>query len=86
MNLASMQQGIKKLQWFDYSKVVFLKIINMLLCCIFRQPHKTITYVPMGIKYFTGWVDSCGKTQFETQFENSLIIAYILFTPLKYRM
>ena len=30
MNLASMQQGIKKLQWFEYLKMVFLEILNML--------------------------------------------------------
>ena len=27
-----MQQGIKKLQWFEYLKVVFLKMLNLLLC------------------------------------------------------
>ena len=32
-----MQQGIKKLQWFEYLKVVFLKILNMLLCQVFAN-------------------------------------------------
>ena len=32
-----MQQGIKKLQWFEYLKVVFLKIINPLLCQVFEN-------------------------------------------------
>ena len=32
-----MQQGIKKLQWFEYLKVVFLKILNMLLCRVFAN-------------------------------------------------
>ena len=30
-----MQQGIKKLQWFEYLKVVFLKILNAELCWVF---------------------------------------------------
>ena len=30
-----MQQGIKKLQWFEYLKVVFLEMLNMLLCRVF---------------------------------------------------
>ena len=29
---ASMQQGIKKLQWFEYLKVVFLEILNPGFC------------------------------------------------------
>ena len=32
-----MQQGIKKLQWFEYLKVVFLKILNTLLCWVFAN-------------------------------------------------
>ena len=31
-----MQQGIKKLQWLEYLKVVFLKILNTLLCWVFK--------------------------------------------------
>ena len=36
-----MQQGIKKLQWFEYLKVVFLEILNLLLCRVFA---KQVTY------------------------------------------
>ena len=32
-----MQQGIKKLQWFEYLKVVFLEILNPLLCRVFAN-------------------------------------------------
>ena len=37
VNLASMQQGIKKLQGFEYLKVVFLKILNAELCQVFAN-------------------------------------------------
>ena len=32
-----MQQGIKKLQWLEYLKVVFLEILNPLLCRVFAN-------------------------------------------------
>ena len=32
-----MQQGIRKLQWFEYLKVVFLEILNLLLCRVFAN-------------------------------------------------
>ena len=32
-----MQQGIRKLQWFEYLKVVFLEILNPLLCRVFAN-------------------------------------------------
>ena len=32
-----MQQGIKKLQWFEYLQVVFLEILNPLLCRVFAN-------------------------------------------------
>ena len=32
-----MQQGIKKLQWFEYLKVAFLEILNPLLCRVFAN-------------------------------------------------
>ena len=37
-----MQQGIKKLQWLQYLKVVFLEILNALLCQVFANQ---VTYV-----------------------------------------
>ena len=37
VNQVSMQQGIKKLQWFEYLKVVFLEILNTLLCWVFAN-------------------------------------------------
>ena len=37
VNLASMQQGIKKLQWSEYLKLVFLEILNPLLCWVFAN-------------------------------------------------
>ena len=39
-----MQQGIKKLQWFEYLKVVFLEILNPLLCVFANQ----VTYAYTG--------------------------------------
>ena len=44
MNLASVQQGIKKLPWFEYLIVVFLKILNAELCRVFAN-QVTYTYV-----------------------------------------
>ena len=35
--MASMQQGIKKLQGFEYLKVVFLEILNAELCQVFAN-------------------------------------------------
>ena len=35
-----MQQGIKKLQWLEYLKVVFLEILNPLLCRVFANQVK----------------------------------------------
>ena len=32
-----MQQGIKKLQWLEYLKMVFLEILNSLLCRVFAN-------------------------------------------------
>ena len=32
-----MQQGIKKLQWCEYLKLVFLEILNPLLCRVFAN-------------------------------------------------
>ena len=32
-----MQQGIKKLQWLEYLKVVFLEILNPPLCRVFAN-------------------------------------------------
>ena len=37
-----MQQGIKKLQWCEYLKLVFLEILNPLLCRVFANQ---VTYV-----------------------------------------
>ena len=37
-----MQQGIKKLQWCEYLKVVFLEILNPLLCQAFANQ---VTYI-----------------------------------------
>ena len=52
VNLASMQQGIKKLQWFEYLKLVFLEILNPLLCRVFANQ---VTYIP---KLYTNIIDS----------------------------
>ena len=41
-----MQQGIKKLQWFEYFKVVFLEILNAGLCRAFANQ---VTYAICGI-------------------------------------
>ena len=41
-----MQQGIKKLQWFEYLKVVFLKILNAELCRVFANQVTIITLAP----------------------------------------
>ena len=42
-----MQQGIKKLQWCEYLKLVFLEILNPLLCRVFANQ---VTYVT--IKFY----------------------------------
>ena len=49
-----MQQGIKKLQWLEYLKVVFLEILNPLLCRVFANQ---VTYHPDGVvlRKFQGW-------------------------------
>ena len=39
-----MQQGIKKLQWFEYLIVVFLKILSAELCRVFANQ---VTYTRM---------------------------------------
>ena len=57
-----MQQGIKKLQWFKYSKVVFLEILNPLLCWVFANQ---VTYVIEGnlhliIMYLTSSTNDSG--------------------------
>ena len=43
-----MQQGIKKLQWLEYLKVVFLEILNLLLCRVFANQ---VTYVSKCLNY-----------------------------------
>ena len=40
-----MQQGIKKLQWFEYFKVIFLEILKAGLCRVFANQ---VTYVGIG--------------------------------------
>ena len=42
-----MQQGIKKLQWFEYLKVVFLKILNPLLCRVFANQVTYYSYIEL---------------------------------------
>ena len=49
VNLASMQQVIRKLQWLEYLKVVFLEILNLLLCRVFANQ---VTNVINGRKFF----------------------------------
>ena len=45
-----MQQGIKKLQWFEYLKMVFLEILNPLLCRVFANQVTIVNCdtAPMG--------------------------------------
>ena len=69
MNLASIQQGIKKLQWFEYLKRVFLEILNALLCRVFANQvtyemlhkwcefHLTIKYLQL----FKFEIQRCGQ-------------------------
>ena len=58
-----MQQGIKKLQWFEYLKVVFLEILNLLVFANqvtyhVQQYHTRMVYKILlyayGIKYAYG--------------------------------
>ena len=45
-----MQQGIKKLQWFEYLIVVFLEILNAELCRVFAyQVTHTHIYIYLHI-------------------------------------
>ena len=55
-----MQQGIKKLQWFEYFKVVFLEILNAGLCRVFanqvtyvKAPTLIASYFSTEVKFFT---------------------------------
>ena len=48
-----MQQGIRKLQWFEYLKVVFLEILNPLLCRVFANQVTYLVYsleISLGLK------------------------------------
>ena len=53
-----MQQGIKKLQWFEYLKVVFLEILNAELCRVFanqvtfKPPMTQLWPVTLNSPYF----------------------------------
>ena len=44
-----MQQGIRKLQWFEYLKVVFLEILNPLLCRVFANQVTYATHTHLDI-------------------------------------
>ena len=49
-----MQQGIKKLQWFEYFKVVFLEILNAGLCRVFANQvtyNKGFCFCAYCVKY-----------------------------------
>ena len=53
-----MQQGIKKLQWCEYLKLVFLEILNPLLCRVFANQ---VTYTPQSSDLFTKSSDMLNK-------------------------
>ena len=46
-----MQQGIKKLQWLEYLKVVFLEILNPLLCRVFANQVTFYEFVCYSYSY-----------------------------------
>ena len=54
-----MQQGIKKLQWFEYFKVVFLEILNAGLCRVFANQvtydttQLLTTTIPLPARHYT---------------------------------
>ena len=62
-----MQQGIKKLQWLEYLKVVFLEILNPLLCRVFANQvtytenytNHTIPPCPVLLSFLTSYIRSC---------------------------
>ena len=54
-----MQQGIKRLQWFEYLKVVFLEILNMLriMSGFYESDHVYVcmyvcTYICMYVRMY----------------------------------
>ena len=68
MNLASIQQGIKKLQWFEYLKVVFLEILNAELCRVFANQ---VTYGEDRILYLIQCIEE--KTKHNNICYNNLL-------------
>ena len=55
-----MQQSIKKLQWFEYLKVVFLEILNPPLCQVLQtrshmvvvKAQCTYVYIPVAANMY----------------------------------
>ena len=47
-----MQQGIKKLQWYEYLKLVFLEILNPLLCWVFANQ---VTYIIVWVSPYSAF-------------------------------
>ena len=47
-----MQQGIKKLQWCEYLKLVFLEILNPLLCRVFANQVTYCNKVTVPLRAF----------------------------------
>ena len=76
-----MQQGIKKLQWCEYLKLVFLEILNPLLCWIFANQVTFCDHcLPVFIKI------KCEKSYFEAFCENLVprkiwTLVYSSYTP-----
>ena len=69
-----MQQGIKKLQWLEYLKVVFLEILNLLLCRVFANQ---VTYSII--------INECSKRVFY-QLNKQSIVKIFMHTSSKGNM
>ena len=73
VNLAFMQQVIKKLQWFEYLTVVFLEILNLLLCRVFAG--HIYSYFCEGYIYITSpFYGSCDCSMIIINFLGHVIV------------
>ena len=80
MNLASIQQGIKKLQWFEYLKVVFLEILNAELCRVFANQ---VTYYELLLIFITD-TDLCMYVASLTTVSHTCHSSHMVCTYLMY--
>ena len=69
-----MQQGIKKLQWLEYLKVVFLEIFNPLLCWVFANQITYSYYVHMHIHMYNIYIFKFTGIEMELHIKVSIVV------------